>query len=79
MTPSRLSQPDPAGVGDEAGECRALAAVGKQRAEPPACAGVETISHALQGRIVVDGACGTQDAVEPVRPYSSRCPSEALS
>ena len=63
-------QPDPAGVGDEAGERRALAVVGEQRVEPPACAGVETIGHALQGRIVVRGAGGTQDAVEPVRAGS---------
>ena len=35
-------QPDPAGVGNEAGERRALAAVGEHRVDPPACAGVET-------------------------------------
>ena len=63
-------QPDPAGVGDHAGELRTLATIGEQRVEPPVRAGVETIRHALQGRFVVRGSSGTQDAVEPIRTGS---------
>ena len=63
-------QPDPAGVGDHAGEFRTIATISEQRVEPPVRAGVETIRHALQGRFVVRGSSGTQDAVEPIRTGS---------
>jgi hypothetical protein len=59
-------QPDPAGVGGQPRERRALAAVGEQRVQPPARAGIEAVGHASQGRVVVRGAGGAQDTPEPV-------------
>ena len=58
-------QPDPARIGREPGEGGALAVVGQQSVKALAQAGIETVGHALQRRIVVGGAGRAQDAVEP--------------
>jgi len=59
-------QADPAGIGGQAGVGGAVAVVGQQGAEPLTHPGIQTVSHALQRRVVMCSLSRAKDAAKAV-------------